>query len=597
MTIALAVSTPEGIILASESRAIIASNKWFKDYTNKIYSDDFTVLEGDHPKIHKVGHYTLIYSGISNLNGWTSDQEIAKLHRMATVGTDFKILADGFYAKLRKTLKGYGFGFLLCGYDRGGNQLWAEGTSDSPLEVNGGPGTQPMYCLRAFGTVEAIAKLFKDEVIHYENMSLQDAFSFTMLSMSVGCKCLEWFDSLPAVSGGNIYLATVTPWGIAGYKFPPYDPSKPAPAMPWQIPNNATQPVRSHGIGGYIYSSLFRSGTQDATDYTEIAQGDSPVRVVKGGKVAAELWTSTRFGLAGGSGGAIVLRNVTVDDMRGYITAYHGQFGDGLLVNAENDNTTERDLILKGDAVRVKAREVSIDNPLGQVAMGVVGNFRVYGSYGGDIEPATNGDGDIGNSSKRWYQVRAINIQSGDLCFSETSCPICGEKFKNGDVIVLLCKTVHEDFGTMTIPMHDRCKDTPAMVTVEVPETETRYRFNPEIGDIEPYQVSKFVDREKETPQVKEGFMLDELTGQFTRKALVVPLAKEGYVGKRTETGVVKFYNESTGKEVPLRSIMEPVEVFPERLATRQEAVGMIMVKRRRPVMRCITINTGQAGL
>ncbi len=351
-------------------------------------------------------------------------------------------------------------------------------------------------------------------------------------------------------------------------------------------------------VAGKIYSSLFRSAAQGASNYVEINTGDSPLKVVEGNKTALELWTSNRHGLSG-SGGSILFRDTGVDDDRGYITPINGSIGgyDGLAIVAEDGDVNEKDLVLYGDIVRIAAQTGVIIQPVVGTyspiylsgTINLVGNSRINSN----LLPLNNGDGSVGNSSYRWEQVRAVNIQSGDLCFAEEICPICGEKFKDGDVIVLLCKTVHEDFGTMTIPMHDKCKDIPATLTMEVPETETRYRFNPEIGDVEPYHVSKFVEQEEEIPRVRDGFELDELTGQFTKKALVVKVAKEGYVGKRAETGAVKFYDELTDQEVPLRSILEPVEVFPERLAAKDETIETVTIKRRRSVIRSISIKVG----
>ncbi|WP_162013535.1 hypothetical protein [Desulfofarcimen acetoxidans] len=59
----------------------------------------------------------------------------------------------------------------------------------------------------------------------------------------------------------------------------------------------------------------------------------------------------------------------------------------------------------------------------------------------------------IGSSTHKWYQLRAYYVTSGDMRFEEKNCAICGKPLKSGDILHLLVHTIHEEHGTMTIPI------------------------------------------------------------------------------------------------------------------------------------------------
>ena len=148
--------------------------------------------------------------------------------------------------------------------------------------------------------------------------------------------------------------------------------------------------------GGQIYSSLFKSGAEGATDYVQIDAGNSPVRVVEGGKTALELWTSARQGFAG-SGGSVKFHDVTADDERGHITAFDDAMGDGLRISAMDGNDNRKNLLLSGSEVRIDAPLLRLrphtgadtaylSVPLLQITGYVLGNLKLNG----DIESTGN---------------------------------------------------------------------------------------------------------------------------------------------------------------------------------------------------------------
>jgi len=74
------------------------------------------------------------------------------------------------------------------------------------------------------------------------------------------------------------------------------------------------------------------------------------------------------------------------------------------------------------------------------------------------ITPMSDARSFVGTSSYRFYQVRAVYITSGDLCFEDRYCAVCGKKFKVGDSITLKVIAVDDDECRIrTIPVHVEC--------------------------------------------------------------------------------------------------------------------------------------------
>lgn len=346
--------------------------------------------------------------------------------------------------------------------------------------------------------------------------------------------------------------------------------------------------------GAELYSSLFRTGEE--TDNTYIAlTPEGVLEVYYQGKQNLGMWANQNWG---------------------NIVFYEDGVAAGQLyavseIDPALGGTRRRFAIWSRDtgSLRLYGPGIHLDSSVVLIGSQTTHEVNIFGKFKSNLLPYIDNYGYVGNVDYRWYMVRAVNIQQGDLCFEERTCPICEQPFAPGDAVVLLVRHVHEELGTMTIPVHDRCKDTPKTLTVEIPETEERYRLK-EDGNLETYKVTKFEEVEEEVHQVKDDYELDEAAGLFKKKALVVPVAKEGYSARLTsktvnvfdqygntvdlvKPQVLKFYDDQTGQEVELTSILEPVEVFPERPAEKEEAIEVITVRRRRPVMKTVTVEVG----
>lgn len=146
----------------------------------------------------------------------------------------------------------------------------------------------------------------------------------------------------------------------------------------------------------------------------------------------------------------------------------------------------------------------------GQRGIGITG-FR------SDLNPIEDGGANLGQPNRRWWAGYIVYTQTGDLCFSEQTCAICGGRFKSGDVLALLTKAILEDGYTYTIPVHEKCKDIEKTIEVKVPEMTTKYRVN-DHGEVEPYKTPAFEEVEEEILRVHPDYELDENTGKFKRK-------------------------------------------------------------------------------
>jgi len=73
----------------------------------------------------------------------------------------------------------------------------------------------------------------------------------------------------------------------------------------------------------------------------------------------------------------------------------------------------------------------------------------------GDLLPDSDNSRSLGSSSYRFASIYAADVYQGDLCFEETECAICGEKFREGEMLVLIVKKVDE--YTRTVPAHLKC--------------------------------------------------------------------------------------------------------------------------------------------
>jgi hypothetical protein len=74
----------------------------------------------------------------------------------------------------------------------------------------------------------------------------------------------------------------------------------------------------------------------------------------------------------------------------------------------------------------------------------------------GHLTPTPDATRDIGNNLYRVNNLWVVTVHSGDIVFTEKSCPVCGERFKEGDALVNYVKEVSEE-GVRTVPAHLRC--------------------------------------------------------------------------------------------------------------------------------------------
>lgn len=139
---------------------------------------------------------------------------------------------------------------------------------------------------------------------------------------------------------------------------------------------------------------------------------------------------------------------------------------------------------------------------------------------------------DLGSASYRWALIRGNVITSGDLAFEEEECAKCGKTFIDGDKLVLVVKTIHE-YGTLTVPMHLECCDTPKVnIQLPVPEMELQYDYvNGELVQV-PVKVLEetIVIRKmpKRNSKGKQSVFLDKKLGIWKDKAgNVIPTALE----------------------------------------------------------------------
>ena len=158
------------------------------------------------------------------------------------------------------------------------------------------------------------------------------------------------------------------------------------------------------------------------------------------------------------------------------------------------------------------------------------------------LNPNSDDTQGLGDSNLRWSYLYVRWLSEGDACFAERECAVCGESFAAGDSVILLAHTIHPVLGTMTIPIHERCKDTPATFEWEVPEVEEGYSLN-DLGEPEKRMVMAERDVTQPMVQIRSGYKLDQRTGQFRHED-----GKPASAAEATETTLVKFRKKKMRK-------------------------------------------------
>lgn len=324
-------------------------------------------------------------------------------------------------------------------------------------------------------------------------------------------------------------------------------------------------------IGSKLYSSLFQTGAPTGTSYIALVPPNGLVAYYNGNKIL-ETWTNSGQGHLFFYEDGVKCGTISAG---GQATPTFYIYGGGVVEGYKR-------IYMQGNPVELHCGD-SLEVTAGYTYM----NTRFTGS----LLPYFDNSGYVGNNTYKWNTVRAQFITPGDLCWEERECAVCGQPFKDGDKLIMLVRTVHEEHGTMTIPIHEHCKDAPATLTLEVPEVESRFRLK-EDGQVEEYKVSKFADVQELIRNIKEGYELDEQTGEFKKKPFVVKVAKDDSCARVAKYGV-KYYHGMPRKEVSLKDILEDVEIFPGGVASKEEAVEIVSVTRKKQVMKTITVNLG----
>ena len=111
------------------------------------------------------------------------------------------------------------------------------------------------------------------------------------------------------------------------------------------------------------------------------------------------------------------------------------------------------------------------------------GYYRGGASVYQDWRPASDNTYNCGDDTRRWALVRGVTITSGDLCFEEKECAVCGKPFKEGDSVVL--KVYKVDDVTRTVPIHKECNPHPLdkeRVEEHIAKLKERRRLEEQLG-------------------------------------------------------------------------------------------------------------------
>ena len=248
---------------------------------------------------------------------------------------------------------------------------------------------------------------------------------------------------------------------------------------------------------GSIYGSLFKTGSPTGTTgYCEISAtgGGGYFKVV-------------------GSGGYISIKMDSVNST-GKISLYDdaGNEAGYLFVNP---GSTQKELWVRSSIGGISINDGSNKITVGAVPSDTADGIRI-GFLKGDLSPLVSNTGALGTAGNRWNSGYVSYLTHGDLCFGERTCAICGQELKPGDTLGLIVKEWNEAGGALTVPIHLTCKDTPATITLEVPEVATEYQLG-DNGELVPYIVPAQEVAEIEVLRTSPDYYMDKATGEFFR--------------------------------------------------------------------------------
>jgi len=120
---------------------------------------------------------------------------------------------------------------------------------------------------------------------------------------------------------------------------------------------------------------------------------------------------------------------------------------------------------LPGGEIRMGVGGVALNVPDVYLSRTSAGTLTVDDGAGNGITivPSVNGTGNVGTAAKRFSLVRAVTITSGDVCFDDQTCQVCGQPFAEGDDLVLRVIRIEPDGDTgrkltRTVPAHHGCR-------------------------------------------------------------------------------------------------------------------------------------------
>ena len=286
-------------------------------------------------------------------------------------------------------------------------------------------------------------------------------------------------------------------------------------------------------IGGEIFASKFKTGAEtDTSRYVEIGETSTYgyiCLVGSNGKVldfdASADQGKVSFYDDGSLRGAMMINGATTKEIW-----IHGSNGAGINLSGYNG-----EYITLGSASGATKSGISIS------------------ALNSTLQPYNTDDVNLGASNRKWWYTYTHFISTGDLNFSETDCAICGGKFKDGDILVLLVKTINEENYTMTIPVHERCKGITKAITLTIPTYEVQHELDTR-GDLQPVLVHAFDEVEEDIIRTHPNFDLNPKTGKFRRKLTEENL--EIYSPEELENGVpaskrVALVTDTIVKRVP----------------------------------------------
>lgn len=142
---------------------------------------------------------------------------------------------------------------------------------------------------------------------------------------------------------------------------------------------------------------------------------------------------------------------------------------------------------------------------------------------------------------------------ASDLLFSDTHCPKCGQELQDGDDLILHVIGHNEVGDILTVPMHLACANKPKKsVLIKRKVMEDRYTINEDTGELQVQRVHKQQEKTATKRKLKEGFIIDAVTGKAHKLNDSKPVAEETPLPEALET-TEETISEDVYEEVEYR--------------------------------------------